>query len=448
MPPNNLIFVSIAAYRDPQLVPTVNDLIAKAQHPDRLRFGICWQHGGEEPALPFAADSRFRILDVDWRVSKGACWARAEVMKLWQGEDWFLQVDSHCRFAAQWDRKVLEAVEQAKALGSEKPIISTYGTAFRPGECEILQQIPLMVAFETFTHEKVPELKPVVMPRWQQRTAPMRARFIGAGFVFTSGSFVLDVPYDPGLYFMGEEATMTVRAYTSGYDIFHPHQPLVWHDYVRAEGSRHWDHHTGKGDAPRAWSELDSLSKEKVRRLLTGKPVESFGLGVTRTLEQYQDYAGINFALRKAEAYTLECGDPPNPAFDPHWPEKIYLWIARITIDFLSLPPGSVGDADHWLVAIRNEKSRQIYERRFPKDEIATLTGLEDKIVLICEFQSSTIPDTWVILPVSRMVGNLDRLEGRFAEDDYAIVLDEDDDGEDVAPAQRYGEDEEPVSAP
>ena len=73
-----LIFVSIAAYRDLQLSPTIADCLKKATHPERLRFGICWQHGSEETTLSYLDDARFRILDVPWRESRGACWARAE----------------------------------------------------------------------------------------------------------------------------------------------------------------------------------------------------------------------------------------------------------------------------------------------------------------------------------------------------------------------------------
>ena len=80
------IFVSIASYRDPQLVPTVEDCLAKARYPEQLRFGICWQHGPEERPLLFASDPRVRLLDVDWRESRGACWARAQIMKLYAGE--------------------------------------------------------------------------------------------------------------------------------------------------------------------------------------------------------------------------------------------------------------------------------------------------------------------------------------------------------------------------
>ena len=72
------IFVSIAAYRDPQLVPTISDCIAHARYPHDLHFGICWQHGPDEPP-PDADGARLRVIDVPWHESRGACWARAEV---------------------------------------------------------------------------------------------------------------------------------------------------------------------------------------------------------------------------------------------------------------------------------------------------------------------------------------------------------------------------------
>jgi len=38
------IFVSIAAYRDPELLPTLNDLISNSANPDDLHICIGWQH--------------------------------------------------------------------------------------------------------------------------------------------------------------------------------------------------------------------------------------------------------------------------------------------------------------------------------------------------------------------------------------------------------------------
>ena len=228
---DNLIFISIASYRDAQLVPTVEDCLAKATQPDRLRFGICWQHGTEEAELPFQSDPRFRILDIDWRDSRGACWARAAIMQLWQHEAWYLQIDSHCRFAPGWDETLITTARQT---GSPKPILSTYPPPFEPAQQENLGGDAMQMAFQGFTPEGIPFMKPIGIPDWIFRSQPMRARFLAAGFLFAPGSFVEEVPYDPELYFIGEEITMTLRAFTSGYDLFHPCNRIVWHDYVRA----------------------------------------------------------------------------------------------------------------------------------------------------------------------------------------------------------------------
>ena len=64
---DNTIFVQIASYRDPQLLPTLRDMINNADHPENLRIGICWQHSPEDSwdnLDEFKNDSRFRIIDI------------------------------------------------------------------------------------------------------------------------------------------------------------------------------------------------------------------------------------------------------------------------------------------------------------------------------------------------------------------------------------------------
>ena len=166
------IFVSIAAYRDPQLGPTLADCLAKARHPENLRFGVCWQHGEDELPLPYWSDERFRVLDVDWRQSRGACWARAEIMKLWQGEEYFLQLDSHHRFVPDWDVKLLE---QLARTGSAKPLLTAYATPFTPGDPDVLDSDALQMNFDRFTEEAIVLFRPGAIPNWQSLDRPVRA---------------------------------------------------------------------------------------------------------------------------------------------------------------------------------------------------------------------------------------------------------------------------------
>lgn len=419
------IFVSIASYRDLQLVPTIADCLAKARFPDRLRFGICWQHGAEELSLPYQKDDRFRILDVSFRDSRGACWARAEVLNLWQGEDWILQIDSHCRFTRHWDEKLIAMAAQT---GSPKPILTTYASPFVPGENEVLQNSPQLMALQGFTEEGIPHMKPMLIPDWHRRTAPVRARFVSAGFFFAPGALVREVGYDPDLYFMGEETAITVRAFTHGYDFFHPCETIVWHDYVRKDATKHWDDHAEANSDRRTgqnWSELDRRSKAKVKRLLAGEPVESCGLGAVRTLQQYEEYAGLSFSLRKAQTYTVRCGEPPNPEAAPDWADAIHTWMVRIHFDRSLLPVGALDADSFWYVGVHDEIGAEIYRRDVQRAELDALAGDEPNIAIVCELQSANLPISWSVWPVSGNYGWLRRLSGNFADEDYAIISDD-----------------------
>ena len=139
-----------------------------------------------------------------------------------------------------WDEKLIRMMRQT---GSPKPILSTYATPFTPGP-KRFWRAPLQMAFQGFTAEGIPHMKPLAIPNWQSLQRPLRARFLSAGFLFAPGYFCQEVPYDPELYFLGEEAAMTLRAFTHGYDLFHPCETIVWHDYVRSDAVKHWDDHT------------------------------------------------------------------------------------------------------------------------------------------------------------------------------------------------------------
>lgn len=416
------IFVSIASYRDPQLVPTIEDCLKKAAFPERLHFGICWQHDEEEDALPQTEDERFRVLDVHWRDSQGACWARAEIMKLWQGEEWFFQVDSHCRFAQDWDERLLQLVQE---LPSEKPIISTYAASFTPGPKELLLERPEQITFQSFTPEGIPQLKPSPLPL-QRTQGYVRARFLAAGFLFAPGSFVEQVPYDPDLYFLGEEVTMSVRAFSHGFDLFHPDQTIVWHDYIRQYARKHWGDHTEANQITRPWSERDEVSRSKVQRLLRGESVGAFGLGPLRTMQDYEDYAGVSFQLRKVQDYTSRGAEPPNPKLEQNWTDHVYQWIAKVTIDLQTLPEDALSDVTLWCIAIQDEEGQELYRRDlYPFD--LSLGPEHQQIIVVIEFPSGRVPSSWTVWPLSRTRGWLNKVGNRLQEDAFAILKEEDD---------------------
>ena len=129
------IFVQIASYRDPQLVSTLKDMIANAKRPKNLRFGIARQFNPEDKfddLTEYENDKRFRILDIPFEESKGVCWARNLTQQVYEGEEYTMQIDSHMRFAPNWDDEMIKMVKQLQKKGHKKPLLTGYVSSFDP----------------------------------------------------------------------------------------------------------------------------------------------------------------------------------------------------------------------------------------------------------------------------------------------------------------------------
>lgn len=320
------IFVQIASYRDPELPKTIKDLLDKAKYPDRITFGICRQYhpkDGFDDLSEYQNDSRFRILEYLWNESLGVCWARSLIQGLYQGEEYTLQLDSHHRFAPHWDESLIQMIS---LTDSEKPILTSYPASFNTDNDQVLEPIPYMMVPESFNSHGSIVLVPWEIPGWESLKRPIPSRFMSGGFYFTSGLHCREVKYDPNLYFEGEEISLSIRSYTLGYDLFHPHRNLVWHEYVRKHRPKHWDDHVaqeaGENTIQKPWWEIDAESKKRMRQLLreedSGLELGEYGLGGARSHHDYEQYSGIDFANRVLHPKALK-GQPPPTVEDGDW---------------------------------------------------------------------------------------------------------------------------------
>lgn len=104
--------------------------------------------------------------------------------------------------------------------------------------------------------------------------APVPSAFWAAGFSFSRGDLVREVPYDPHLPFLffGEETAMALRMWTRGFDIFAPDVHVLYHRWERGYRSTFWELPDGLL--------LKHASQQRVRRLLRGAPLGGVLLGV------------------------------------------------------------------------------------------------------------------------------------------------------------------------
>ena len=318
---NDKIFVQLASYRDPQLVPTMRDALKQATYPENLIFGICWQRDDTESLEEFTDHPQVRYQTFNYNESKGLGWARSKVAELWDGEPYTLQLDSHHRFEKGWDAMMIEDYQQALTM-SDNPIITTYLSPFDVASADScrcnLQKLPSLMSQYEFSSDKLLMSMPWYIQDWKERDTVIKARTISGHFYFVDSKFINEVPYDPDIYFGGytEETTMSVRAWTSGYDFFSPYRPYIWHEYTRQGRPKHWEDHGVKSETDKTSGERDMFARSKTRQLFdqedNGIDLTGYDLGTARTLREYELFTGIDFKKQRIQDYTLKVNEPPN----------------------------------------------------------------------------------------------------------------------------------------
>jgi glycosyltransferase involved in cell wall biosynthesis len=412
---NGKIFIQIASYRDPQLIPTIKDCIKNAKKPEKLVFSIAWQHSSEDVwdnLDEFKDDKRFRIVDINYSESKGACWARNQLQQNYNGEEYTLQLDSHHRFVENWDEELILMYKQLVKKGHKKPLLTGYVSSFDPDNDPNGRTIqPWKMNFDRFIPEGAVFFLPATIDDYKERTEPIPARFYSAHFAFSTGKFVEEVPHDPEYYFHGEEISIAVRAYTHGYDLFHPHKVIVWHEYTRKGRKKQWDD-------DKQWVSKNVHCHSRNRKLfgMDGEVKDvDFGIydfGKERTLEDYERYAGLSFKKRAIQQYTLDNKLAPNPPLFGEDFEKSFLSIFKHCVDigFDKVPET---DYEFWVVAFHNEKDETLFRKDADANEIKQIKSDIDGYGKIWrEFQTETKPKYWVVWPFSTSKGWCERLTG------------------------------------
>lgn len=271
-PRDGTIFVSLGTYRDPYCPMTIKSLYSQAQHPEKIIVGLFQQNcflkkcrtgvlkGGvvedmstdvdcyiefcksEEGIASHACErGQVRLFNVNESESLGPYMARYLGAKFYRGEEYYLQIDSHSEFVKNWDTKLINMI---KASPAKKPVISTYP----PDSTHNWRDTPgFRMCDSEFASARI---------EWQiirlgssgphesgTPSEPKYAPFVAAGFFFTYGDVLSDVPFDPLLpwIFMGEEISMSSRMWTSGYDIFSPSTNVLNHYYVRRHYPKFWE---------------------------------------------------------------------------------------------------------------------------------------------------------------------------------------------------------------
>eukprot|EP00638_Chattonella_subsalsa_P001786 CAMPEP_0117744186 /NCGR_PEP_ID=MMETSP0947-20121206/6602_1 /TAXON_ID=44440 /ORGANISM="Chattonella subsalsa, Strain CCMP2191" /LENGTH=507 /DNA_ID=CAMNT_0005561073 /DNA_START=162 /DNA_END=1685 /DNA_ORIENTATION=- len=338
------IFVSIGSYRDELCPPTLKSMYEKAANPEKVYTGLVMQNCLDHcrtgvldkqgtikdmgPDIDCYKDfcesdvgrehcdaGRVRLFFINETESLGPAQARYFAAKLWQGENWFFQIDSHCVFAQDWDTELILEYSQCptenpkRVLTHYPPSPDMRGWQDKVGmrmcdplfaTSDIESQIVRLGAGMFFDKEKI---------------GPRYAPFIAAGFFFTHSSFLAEVPFDPLMpwIFMGEEILLSLRAWTNGWDIFSPNKNTVTHYYVRRHKPKFWETVGRVFKQPGIHNPIQLKVMDRVKNII-GYPEthddivyppsllahkDLYGIGNVRQSQDFMDMVGIDVQTKR-----------------------------------------------------------------------------------------------------------------------------------------------------
>jgi len=334
------IFLSIATYRDENCMSTLHNAFDKAKTPEKLFIGLVQQNCAEncfsgvlvggmvEPIEPdddcyaiFCKDhadlcDNVRVLYVNETESLGPYTARYFASRLWYGETWFVQLDSHMTFARHWDAHVIKMLKNAP---SEKPVITHYPPSYETNLDDNINNEAQRLCGPVISESPIDDEIIIMMFSSTERgnaatDIPKFAPVIAAGFFASTPEFLIDVPFDMFLpwTFTGEEIIMSARFFTHGYDIFAPTRNIIGHIYERRHKPKFWevfDHIFGRINY---YNPLSRVIMKRIKHILeypeSAKDfiapstilahVEDYTLGGKRSLKSYLEMATIDLTYK------------------------------------------------------------------------------------------------------------------------------------------------------
>ena len=288
---NNLIFVSIASYKDPELVSTIEDLYTNAEHPEQIRVVVFNQTDFKvnEDHLLYKEDRQVEVVSIDYRNTKGVSWARHKLQNYIENEKYYLQIDAHMRFGHHWDSKLIDYLNKAN---STKPVIAFYPSGYdlERGKYEsgIIINQPRGLNRKAVSSQGF-GLGKEICALEHGDDKPIPGTTYAAGFCFAPIEYVKEVPYDPNLFWNYEETDQTLRAFTNGWTFFGIPECLIWHKYNTTGTANHF-----KESKDLVGYENSSNSHAELK-YFSGEYKGNYPLGTQRTLKEFEILNHIDF---------------------------------------------------------------------------------------------------------------------------------------------------------
>eukprot|EP00547_Thalassionema_nitzschioides_P000142 CAMPEP_0194211782 /NCGR_PEP_ID=MMETSP0156-20130528/11154_1 /TAXON_ID=33649 /ORGANISM="Thalassionema nitzschioides, Strain L26-B" /LENGTH=564 /DNA_ID=CAMNT_0038939439 /DNA_START=49 /DNA_END=1743 /DNA_ORIENTATION=- len=334
------IYFAIASYRDFQCRQTLETAFLRAKNPRRIRVGVVDQivHGEDpacnEPIKPCDTDphqalclyqDQIDVYEMPAALSVGPVFARHIGHRLYRGEYYYTQSDAHVSYTQHWDADI---ISQMEATHNDMAVLTTYLTdvqgSISPEGASLRHTRPIMcntdyeggAQGQHLRHLSQPERVPSI------HGSPQMQPYWAAGYSFSRGHFVVNVPYDlyQPMIFQGEEMSIGIRGFTVGYDFYAPERSVCFHHYATGANAK------VRNKVPHFWEngpKYTGTGKKAMQRLLgivhmnpeipisdwihTDEDV--YGLGGVRTPEKFYETFGIDVVHKRTQHHLCQFVD-------------------------------------------------------------------------------------------------------------------------------------------
>lgn len=281
-----------------------------------------------------------KIIYIDQQLPLGTSVTRDLAASLYDNETYYLQIDAHTVFKSMWDTMLKANYKQLKQT-AKKPIISSYIpywyrdrvtsqalTMHGSDDFDAYGEPWGLVAktdpkalgmqeedkFKVFTYGIEGINSPAACtPDFSKSN--YNEQFLTAGhFIFTSATFLEEVPFDPYIHYH-EENTTPMRAWTRGYQIFNIKDHVLWTREMYTNGR----------DVVNSWKETSGIKDEngvsfrdkiiegtlRNKDVLTGKILGVWGAPTQQALDEYERASTLNYKKFYDDMYKAveETGD-------------------------------------------------------------------------------------------------------------------------------------------
>lgn len=293
------IFISLASYRDNDLINTIKSFYNNAVCPSSLFFSIVSYEDISNPTpqldLSFLPENSYSYQRLNYTLALGACKSRHLANSLLTEEyTYFLQGDAHSRAYYMWDEIAIYHYKRCSQKWGKDYLFTKYPGAYERKWDGDISTEDVYISDPNYLGKVVPSWQGNI---WLLTHATLEDEVFGdlsigfsANCAFGSSKAMLKIPYDPFLYFSGEEPTLGVRAYVNGVNLVAPPFNFMWTNYNRENGRR-----VQQWDDDKNWLELDSYSRNRQADFYSGKNLGIYGITDAEKYQELQDTYGYNF---------------------------------------------------------------------------------------------------------------------------------------------------------